>query len=210
MGPAAMFSPIATIVNMLVRNHLAKVRIESIDCDVELLPGRTVATIESIRLASDRVEPGETLKAFVTIKPFKGARQTVALSLPIPDDSPEGHYDALVSDMSNSLRRRFRNDPSLNEPRDIESLLKTIRIQTVPRRTSLFLHVPSAERGLAVEGQSLPNLPGSARAIFATSRESVDPPVRTDLMQTAETEWVLEGTASLRFAVVKDTGLSVK
>ena len=40
-------------------------------------PGRTVATIESVRLASDRLEPGETLRAFVTLKPFKGERQTV-------------------------------------------------------------------------------------------------------------------------------------
>ena len=61
---------------MIGRNPLGKIRIERIDCDVELLPGRTVATVESFRLASDRVEPGGTLKAFVILKPFKGDRQT--------------------------------------------------------------------------------------------------------------------------------------
>ena len=46
-------------------------------------PGRTVATIESVRLASDRLEPGETLRAFVTLKPFKGERQVVEVALPL-------------------------------------------------------------------------------------------------------------------------------
>ena len=64
--------------------------------------------------------------------------------------------------MNNSLRRRFRNDPTLNDPRDLEGLLNAIRVQTQPKRTSLYLHVASPERGLAVEGQTLPNLPGSA------------------------------------------------
>ena len=210
MGPAAMFSPIAAIVNMIGRNPLGKIRIEKIDCDVELMPGRTVATVESVRLASDRIEPGGTLKAFVTLKPFKGERKTVSLSLPLPMDFPEGAHEASICDMNMSLRRRFRNEPSLNDPRDQASLLHTIRVQTSPRRTSLYLHVPGPERGLAVEGQSLPNLPGSARAVFATNRQTLEPPVRSDLVQSVETPWVVEGVSSLKFTVVKDAGLSLK
>ena len=75
---------------MLVRNPMAPVRIESIDCEVEIAPGRKVAAIESVRLASDTVEPGQDLKAFVTLKPFKGEREIVEIVLPIPADFPEG------------------------------------------------------------------------------------------------------------------------
>ncbi len=163
MGPAAMFSPIASIVNIVTHNPMARVRIEGIDCDVEILPGRTVAAIESVRLASDRLEPGDPLQAFVTLKPFKGERQTVTVTLPLPDDLPEGSYEANVLDMSNSLRRRFRNEPGLADPRNLEGLLAVLRLQTAPRRTALYLHVPLPERGLAVQGQPLPNLPGSVR-----------------------------------------------
>jgi len=38
-GAAALFSPLASIVNILVRNPMAPVRIESIDCDVQIEPG---------------------------------------------------------------------------------------------------------------------------------------------------------------------------
>ena len=210
MGPALLFSPIGSIVNLLVRNPMEKVRIESIDCDVAIEPGRTVATIESVRLASDRLEPGETLSASVTLKPYKGDRQTRTLRLALPAELPEGGYEATLTDASGSLRRRLRNQPGLVEPRDLEDLLKVIHLQTEPRRTSLYLHVPLPERGLAVQGQPLPSLPGSARAVLSTARQTQDPSVRSDLVAEADTPWVLEGAQSLRFTVVKDSGLSLK
>ena len=210
MGPAAMFVPIASLVNIVVRNPMAKVRIEGIDCEVEIAPGRTLAAVESVRLATDRLEPGQTLKAEVTVKPFKGDRQTVTISLPLPADLPEGNYDATLCDAANSIRRRLRNEPGLGEPRDVHGLLAVLRLQTHPRRTSLYLHVALPERGLAVHGQPLPNLPGSARAVFSTSRQTQEPTVRTDLIEAAETPWVVEGLQSLKFTVVKDAGLSLQ
>ena len=209
MGPASMFMPVASIVNIVSRNALSPVRIESIDCDVDLIPGRTVASVESVRLATDRVEPGQTLKAVVTLKPFKGPRQDVPMTLTLPDDFPEGSHDLIVCDATTSLRRQLRNDPGLTEPRDVESLLSFVRLQTAPRRTTLYLHVPLAERGLTVHGQSLPNLPGSARAVFASGRQTSEPPLRADLAKAADTPWVIEGGQSLRFTVVKDPALKV-
>lgn len=208
MGPAQLFSPIASIVNILVRNAMAPIRIEEIACDVEIESGRTTAEVESIRLSSDRLEPGDTLKALVTLKPFKGDRQTVELSVPLPSDLPAGTYEAAVCDATNSLRRRVRNDPALVEPRDLEAILKFLHFQSVPKRTTIYLHVPMPERGLAVQGQELPNLPGSVRAVFATGRQSPPQPVRADLVESAETAWVIDGSQSLKFTVVKDSDLS--
>jgi hypothetical protein len=210
MGASAMFVPIASMINIVARNPMAHVRVESIDCDVELAPGRTVAAIESVRLASDRLEPGQTLEAFVTIKPHKGERQVVPLKIALPPELPEGNYDLAVCDASNSLRRRLRNEPGLSEPRDAAALLAFLRLQTSPKRTTVYAHVPLPERGVSVNGQPLPNLPSSARAVFSSARQTADAPVRADLVQSAETGFVIEGIASLRFAVVKDTALSLK
>jgi SpoIVB peptidase S55 len=208
-GPSAMFSPIASMINMLVRNSLAPVRIESIDCSVDIRPGRTMALVESVRLASDRVEPGQTLKVYVTLKPYKGDREVVELDLPLPTDFPEGAHEAFVCDLGSSLRRRFRNEPQLLEPRDVEGLLRAIRSQIDLSRTTLSLHVAGPDRGLAVMGQALPNLPGSARAVFTSGRQSAEPPVRSDLIGSANTVWVVEGSQSIKFTVAKDTGLSL-
>ena len=208
-GASALFSPLASIANMLVRNAMAPVRIEDIDCEVEIEPGRKVATIESVRLLSETVEPGKDLKAFVTLRPYKGQREVVEVVLPIPSDFPEGAYEAVYSDAAGSVRRRFRNEPPLAEPRDLAAFMKTIRMQTEPKRTAIFAHVPTPERGLAVQGQELPNLPGSVRAAFASRKEVPVQPIRSDLITVAPTAWVVEGTQSLRFTVAKDAGLSL-
>lgn len=210
MGAANLFGPIASIVNILVRNPMAPVRLESIDCDVEIEPGRKVASIESVRLVTDRLEPGQTLKAVATLKPFKGTRQTVNLELPLPADLDEGNFEATVCDMTSSLRRRLRNEPALMEPRDLDATLRAIRFQIEPQRTAVYLHVPLPSRGLSVDGQPLPNLPGSARAVFNSNRQTQDAPVRTDLIQTADTPYVVEGSQVLRFSVVKDRAVAIE
>ena len=40
-------------------------------------------------------------------------------SLPIPADFPEGTHEAVFCDLTGSIRRRFRNEPPLAEPRDL-------------------------------------------------------------------------------------------
>lgn len=209
MGAATLFGPLASIVNILVRNPMIPVRIESIECHVEIEPGRKTAVIESVRLLSQAVEPGEMLRAFITVKPYKGERTVLETAIPIPVDHPEGTYEAVFCDLGNSIRRRFHNEPALNDPKDLGALLKTIRMQTDARRTTLFAHIPTPERGVAVQGQDLPNLPGSARAVFTSRKEVPVAPIRADVVTTIDTGWVLEGSHTLRFSVAKDTGLSL-
>jgi hypothetical protein len=209
MGPSALFNPLASIVNILVRNSMTPVRIESVDCDVEIEPGRKVATIESVRLLSDTVEPGRELKGFVTLKPYKGERETIEVSLPIPADFPEGTYEASFGDAGSSLKRAVRNDPSLLEPHDLAGVLRSLKVQIEPKRTAVYLQVPAPERGVSVQGQALPNLPGSVRSVFASKREVPAATIRSDLTRIVTTPWVLEGSHTLRFTVVKDAGLSV-
>jgi hypothetical protein len=209
MGAALLFSPVSTIASILVRNPLAPVRIESIDCDVQIEPGRKMAMLESVRLASETIEPGQDLKAFVTFKPHKGERETKEIKIPIPRDFPEGPCELVVCDAANSVRREFRNDPGILEPRDLDSLVRAIRVQTDAKRTSIYFHIPSPERGLTIKGQPLPNLPGSVRSAFASKRETPMPSIRSDIVGVLPVNWVVEGVQALRFTVAKDAGLSL-
>ncbi len=208
-GGSALFGPLASIVSILVRNPMAPARIESIDCDVAIEDGRRTATIESARLGSVAVEPGGTLRAFATLKPYKGERQEVEATLAIPEDFPEGSYEAVVCDLSTSAKRRFKNDPTLNEPRDLAGILTSLRLQTELKRDEVFLHVQSPDRGLAVNGVVLPDLPASVRAAFGSKRRSPAAAIRADLTAAVATPWVVEGSQTLRFTVAKDAGLSL-
>ena len=208
MGPMAMFGPISAIVTMITRNPFERTRIESIDCSLDINSGRKTATIEALRLVSDRVEPGKALKAVVTVKPYKAPRETVEIEVPIPADFPEGSHELIVSDMAISLRRKFRNDPVMSEPRDVPGVLAGIRQQVAPKRNALYAHVALPDRGVAVQGQSLPNLPSSVRSLFSAGRQTAEPGLRADQVTSVETAWVLDGSQNLRFHVARDTGIS--
>lgn len=209
MGPAAMFSGVASSVSLLTRNPFAQVRIERIDAEVEIARGRNVAAIESVRLASDRIEPGQALRAHVTLKPYKGERETRTIALPIPADFPEGLHEANLCDMAGNLRRRLRNEPQLIDPRDVDGLIAMVRAPIEQKRNALSLHVSLPDKGVAVRGQALPDLPGSVRAVFTTSRQTPEPQVRADLIARVETPWVIEGNQTLKFTVARDAGLSL-
>jgi hypothetical protein len=165
--------------------------------------------LESVRLGSETIEPGQSLTAFVTLKPHKGQRETFEIKVPIPVDFPEGASEVVVCDATNSIRRQFRNDPASLEPNDIDGLVRAIRLQTGPKHTAVYLHIPSPKRGLSVKGEPLPNLPASVRAAFASKRETPMPPIRNDIAAVLPVSWVVEGLQVLRFTVAKDAGLSL-
>lgn len=210
MGGSALFSPVSSLVGILARNAFTPVRIESVDCEVAIEPGRTTAAIESVRLASDRVQPGETLKVFATLRPFKSEAHTVEVELPLPSELAEGTYEAVVCDSTTSLRRRVAAAPHQADPHDLAGLIDFLKLQAALRRTDLFVHVPVSDRGLAVNGQALPNLPGSVREVLADNRQSTPSTIKSERIAVMTTEQVVEGSMSIKFRVVKDTELSLR
>lgn len=210
LGPASLFGPVSSLAGILTQNEFSPVRIEAITCDVEIEAGRTTAAIDSVRLASDRVEPGQDLSVLVTLQPFKGTRETITVKVPIPADLAEGTYEVVVADAALSLKRRVAGAPHMSSPRDLDTLVDFLNLQAELTRSTLFVHVPMPQRGLAVEGQALPNLPGSTRAVFTTSaRRAAPATIREDLILNTDTRWVVEGSETLKFTVVKDSGLAL-
>lgn len=207
-GPISLLSSVASTVNLLARNPFRPIRIEEIDCRIVLDPRRELADLDSIRLASDRVRPGETLRLVATLRPYHGERRSLALELPIPDDFPEGTHEVVICDLTRSLQRRMRNTPGLLEPKTADDLVKLLRERAEPTRTSLYLHVARPGKGLAVAGQPLPDLPGSVRSMLASPKATAEPSVRDDLTAAIETPWVIDGTQAINFTVSRDPGLS--
>ena len=203
-GPMALFASVGSTVNMICRNPLGRVRLESIDCKIELENRRTLAEIETVRLLSNRVEPGDTLHALVQIKPYMDARETVELEIPLPADMPAGTHELAVCDLTRTLQRRFRNEPAQLEPKSLDNLFALLQARAEPSRTDLFAHVARPGLGVSVEGQSLPDLPASVRTVIGGNRATPSPSVRADIVARKTTPWVLEGGQTVSFTVVPD------
>ena len=200
-APAALYGQVASAVNLLTFNPYKPVRIKSIECDTRIMPGRSTADIEAIELDSENYAPGDTVKARVFVRPYKGDLKRVAATLKLPADLPEGNYTLTACDDLSSIRQTIRDNPVLNNPQDVAQILEMVRTQMAAKRTSLVLRLPTGPAGVALSGKALPNLPPSMVTILSNQRRSGAQTVGSSLTESQPTEWVIQGSESARFTV---------
>jgi hypothetical protein len=203
-APQALFNPIASIIHQLTYNTYKQVRVTRVECDTVLKPGRISADIEAVELDADTYAPGDTVKATVFLRPYKGQRQRVPVSLKLPADLPEGTYTAHVCDDVSNARLELRDNPTLYNPQGVEQIFAGLKLQTAAKRTNLVLRVPVNAVGVALDGKSLPNLPPSMVTILGQSRRTGAQTMGGALVGRQTTEWVVQGSDSVKFAVAKN------
>jgi hypothetical protein len=202
-APAAVYGPVAATVSYLTNNPHRTLNIKRIDCETRFEPGRQTAEIEAVELDSETYRPGDTVRATVSLKPYKGTVRRVRVSLPLPIDLPEGEYTASVCDEPTSARSDVRGDPTLLFPSNVQQVLASLRVQTAARRTTLALRVPVGAHGVATGGKALPRLPGSMVHILANGRRTGAQTMSRALVARQATEWVIQGSDQVKFTVSK-------
>lgn len=202
-APQALYSQVGAVVNILTRNSFKPVRIERIECRTQVHSGRRSAEIESVELASDTYEPGETIKASVFLRPYKGVRQRLPVSLTLPSDFPEGAYSVTICDDLVNARQTLRDNPTLTSPSNFEQVFEAVLVQMSVQRTNLVMRLPLPSAGVAVNGKTLPNLPPSMVQILANSRRTGAQTLNSSLVSRRPTDWVIQGSETVRFQVVR-------
>ncbi len=201
-GVQRLLNQVAVIADGLTRNPFQTVRVQSIECRLVIMPRRTSAAVTSLRLNSDVFEPGETLRAEVTLRPYKSAPVTMNLEMQLHDSLPPGQYTATVCDATVHLKNVFLEQPRLLIARSLGEIVNVYRLQLSEKRSTLFLRILTHESGLSIGEVNLPNLPASMRAALTSKRASPAHPIRKAHVVRKPTSWVIEGTSSLPFKVV--------
>jgi hypothetical protein len=202
-APMALFSPISSVIGLLTYNTYKQVHITRIECETRITPGRRTAEIESIELESDVLSPGDSLQVTLLVRPFKGLRQRLRASLKLPADLPEGNYSAIVCDDLTNARFELRDNPNWSNPQSLEQVFEALHVQTAAKRTNLVVRVPLPAVGVALAGKSLPNLPPSMVQILGNARRTGAQTMGGALVSRKSTEWVFQGSESVRFTVTK-------
>jgi hypothetical protein len=199
----AIFNQVAAVLNQLTFNNFTQVRINRIDCTIDIETGRRTADIDAVELDTEVLAPGETLKGVVFLRPYKGPRQRVPVTLALPADMPEGNYTATIGDGLAGARQEIRDNPNLANPLNVESLFAAVKVMTAAQRTDLVVRVPLGGTGVALEGATLPNLPPSMVQILGNSRRTGAQTVNGAVVSRRATDWVVQGSDTVRFTVAK-------
>jgi hypothetical protein len=208
-APQTLYGQVAAAVSLLAHNPYQPLRITRIDCETQIHAGRRSADIESVELESEVYAPGDTLRAQVFVRPFKGQTRRLGVSLKLPADLPEGRYTAVLCDDLSAVRQDIRDNPVLSQPQNAEQVLDTLRAQLAAKRNNLVVRVPLGPSGVALAGRELPDLPGSMVKILGSSRRTGAQTIRSALESRRGTEWIIQGQESVSFRVAKDRKLSL-
>jgi hypothetical protein len=203
-APQALYSQVSSVIQLLTYNAYKPVRINKIECDTTLEPGRRSADVEAVELDSEVYSPGDTVRATAFLRPYKGQRRRVPVGLKLPADLPEGTYTALVCDDLTCARLDLRDNPNLNDPQDLEQVFAALKVQTAVKRTNLVLRVAVPAAGVALDGKSLPNLPPSMVHILGQSRRTGARAMGGALVARRATDWVVQGSETARFRVERN------
>jgi hypothetical protein len=203
-APQALYNPIGSIISQLSYNSYKPVRLTRIECETVLKPGRISADIEAVELDADTYSPGETMRATAFLRPYKGQRLRVPVSLRLPADLPEGTYAAQLCDDLTSARLDLRDNPTLYNPQSVDQIFAALKVQTDAKRTNLVLRVPVNAAGVAVDGKALPNLPPSMVAILGQSRRTGAQTMGGALVSRQATDWVVQGSETVKFVVARN------
>lgn len=152
------------ILSALYGNGFELINLDRVDINLKMISGRHIAEILDARTPRLEARPGETVPVFVKVRPFMKPPQTLKFSLKIPESAPPGNLRVLIGDS----RAATRDALSLigdNDPQNFADILRDLRESLVRRRDRLYVRFTRPTQGLALRGQSLPDLPPSVLSI---------------------------------------------
>jgi hypothetical protein len=202
-APAVLYTQVASTLSHLLANSFRTLDVKRIDCETRIEVGRATAEIDTVALDSEQYRPGDTVRADVLLRPYKGDGQHVRVAIKLPADLPEGSYTALVCDEPSSTRADLRADPSLFYPASDRAVVAGVQFLLAARRTALAVRVPLGAHGVTAGGKALPALPGSMVRILGGTRRTGAMTMTKALVARKETDWVIQGAESVTFTVTK-------
>lgn len=187
-----------------LENPFAETYVKRITGSMTVVPGAKLAIIETVQPAKSVYKPGETVRVFVTARPWKAEPLTKSADFKLPDDLPDGSYSLTVGDASRFVMDQTRYTPYRFSANNLDDVFSVARELTQLTSRTLYMRLATQQEALSVGRTALPKLPESKRRVLGQ-------PGRPDVLQytpsyTSQTPWDLpvSGSVDLEIMVARD------
>ncbi len=203
-----LFAQIGIPLMAAADNPFELVQIKRISGNLKISPTVREAQILEVNVPRSRYRPGETVKAFVNYKPFRGESAVLPVELSLPLDLPQGTYQLIISDapryfQDEQVARPFRFTAS-----NVDDVFAVLKDMGSIRENAVYLRLLRQPDGVAVGRIALPQLPSSRRQILLGAGRSNITPFVSSNTKVIPTDWVMTGSAE--FAITIDPRAKVE
>jgi hypothetical protein len=145
---------------------------------LETRPGRAQVTLRGAALVGARVRPGGVAHVRAELEPWRGARETVTLDVPVPDELPDGRYLVHVGGGLEADRFLASRLPGRFRPVSLDDAWE--RLAETRRSDALHVAIWARAPEIDSDGDDLPELPTSALALLMPPQQAGDRARRGD------------------------------
>jgi SpoIVB peptidase S55 len=162
---------IAERFGRLYTNPTRQNKVRDIKLEIEEIPQRLEAQLESARATSTTVHAGDTVTIEATLQPYQGAPRNFRIPVPLPASLPNGPIRLLVSDGA-TLDRILQPTKPGTHTLDLSSTIAQLQSIHDSDRLYVTMLLPSTQAGW--EGRTLTSLPLSMANVLEPQRTAQD------------------------------------
>ena len=155
--------------NRLYANAARRTPIESVDVDVDAIPGRRTVQIESAQAGKTTVHAGDTILIETTVRPWRGEMKNIRIPVTLPATLPDGPVRLLVSD-GGTLDRLMQPSQPGGSVLDVNATIAQLNNLHANDRLYVTLLAPDAQA--AIDGRTLTALPLSMANVLEPVRDN--------------------------------------
>ena len=177
---------VLNIFTQIYNNPYEPAHVQKITINVKLVPERRSASIESAWSEKSEVEPGETIRVKVLLRPYRGDAFIQEVPVTIPPQAARGSLQLLVCD-AETLNRMTQSFGAASQLAGLDELVALLNRERHNDR--LYAALLQSSPTLLVEDKELPNVPLSQINILDQRR---NPGGARLIGQSSAGEWSVE------------------
>jgi SpoIVB peptidase S55 len=188
---ASLAISLAERFGRIYENSYQTPEINSINLDVDLIPERRWAKLESARADVTEARPGDDVIVEAALRPYRGERIVRQIKVHVPSSTPKGTLRILVSD-ADTLEKTRHESPAFIRKFDLNATIASLNKERSNQR--LYVSLLQSNPQAVVEDKVMPGLPLSVMNVMDGMRGT------QDMVVTGESA-VDESSTPLNFVV---------
>jgi hypothetical protein len=207
-GDMPMPAPMALAVwlgdkfNRLYLNNVNTPDVKGVTMNLDLLPERRVAAIETGWVANTEVQAGDDLSVKVSVRPYRGEPIQREVTVKIPAGLAKGDHRILLSD-ADTLNRMQNAAGFMNRFIDVPQAVSLLNQERTNNR--LYVSLVKASPTAYYDDKTMPSMPSSVLNVIqagrASSRAMVTTPETASEQTSIAFDYMVTGSYSLRIHV---------
>jgi hypothetical protein len=201
-APMALAVWLGDKLNRLYLNNVNTPDVKGVTLNLDLLPERRVAAIETGWVANTEVQAGDELAVKVSLRPYRGEPMQREVTVKIPAGLAKGEHRILLSD-ADTLNRMQNAAGFMNRFIDVPQAVSLLNQERTNNR--LYVSLVQSSPTAYYDDKTMPNMPSSVLNVIQAGRASNRAMVTTPETASEQTsipfDYVVTGSYFLRIHV---------